>query len=386
MSDETDRRPKVARVAGVPMARHDLAIRRMVGSLFAMMFVAFTGASLYFVLGRGRWSFGECVYMAVITISTVGFGELNRMSEVPGARGVTIGLIAGGIGVIAYFQANLTTLLLEGSVRQVFRRNRMRKEIIALRGHVVVAGAGSTGRHVIDELIATERPFVVIERNREHGERLSEELMNGRMLVVFGDATMDHVLLQAGVDRASGVVAALTHDKDNLFVTLSARSLNATARIVTKVVEEESTAKMLKAGATRVVSPAMIGGRRLASELVRPEVTELLDQMLRDKDKTLRLEEVVLQPGSALADVALKDSPIRRETKALIIAMRGNDGVFSYNPDPTIVMQVGWTLIAIGEAESIRKLRGLAGEERLAEGSASVPPRLSEGSGVARGV
>jgi voltage-gated potassium channel len=326
-------------------------------SVFALL-----GAVAYWALGRGRWTFGECIYMAVITISTVGFGELNDMATVPGARAVTVGLIVGGVGVIAYFQANLTALLLEGSIREVWRRNRMRSAIVSLRGHFVVAGAGSTGRHVIEELIATERPFVVIERNREHGERLSEELMGGRMLVVHGDATMDHVLLQAGVDRASGVVAALTLDKDNVFVTLSARSLNATARIVAKVVEEESTPKMLKAGANRVVSPAMIGGRRLASELVRPEVTDLLDQMLRDKHKTLRLEEVVIRPASPLIGVAIKDSPIRRETKSLIIAVRGLDGVFSYNPDPSVVLREGWTLIAIGETESIRRLRALAGQ------------------------
>ena len=327
-----------------------------------MVVVAFTGAIIYFALGRGRWTFSECLYMAVITISTVGFGELSLMRDVPGARGVTVGLIAGGLGVIAYFQANLTTLLLEGSIRQVLRRNRMRKNIIALRGHVVVAGAGSTGKHVIDELAATQRPFVVIERNREHAERLSQEVMGGEMLVVYGDATMDHVLLQAGVDRASGVVAALTLDKDNLFVTLSARSLNATARIVAKVVEEETGPKMLKAGATCVVSPAMIGGRRMASELVRPEVTGFLDQMLRDKERTLRIEEVVIRQGSKLVDVALKDSPIRRDSRALIIATRDTEGVFSSNPDPSVVMRLGWTLLAIGETDHIRRLRELAGE------------------------
>jgi voltage-gated potassium channel len=334
----------------------------MVGSLMAMVLVAVTGATLYFVLGRGRWTFGDCVYMAVITISTVGFGELNRMSDVRGAQAVTLALIGGGLGVIAYFQANLTTLLLEGSVSQVLRRNRMRKKIIELRGHVVVAGAGSTGRHVIDELVATQRPFVVIERNREHAEQLSQELMDGQMLVVNGDATGDHALLQAGVDRASGVVAALTHDKDNLFVTLSARSLNATARIVAKVVDEETAPKMLTAGADCVVSPAMIGGRRMASELVRPEVTEFLDQMLRDKDRALRIEEVVVRAGSPLANVALKETPIRRDTGTLVIAIRKAGGTFTYNPEPSVVIEEGCTLVAIGEPDHIRKLRLLAGE------------------------
>jgi voltage-gated potassium channel len=351
-----------AKDARVPLARHDLAIQRMVASVGAMVLVALTGATLYFLLGRGRWTFGDCAYMAVITISTVGFGELDRLAEVRGARVVTVGLIGAGLSVIAYFQANLTTILLEGSFAEVFRRTRMRKKIIELKGHFVVAGAGSTGRHVIDELVATERPFVVIERNREHADRISQELMNGNMLVVHGDATNDHTLLQAGVERAAGVVAALTLDKDNLFVTLSARSLNPTARIVAKVVEEEAEQKMRKAGANRVVSPAMIGGRRMASELVRPEVTEFLDQMLRDKDKTLRMEEVVVQRGSALVDMPLKDSRIRKETQALVIAIREKGGKFAYNPDPGVVMREGSTLVALGENENIRKLRALAGE------------------------
>jgi voltage-gated potassium channel len=355
-------KPKKRAPASAPPTHLDTTLQRMLAAIAAMAILAVTGGVAYYLLGRGVWTFSDCIYMAIITISTVGFAELNRMGDVHGARPVTIALIVSGIGVIAYFQANLTALLVEGTIGQVLRRNRMRKNIIGLRDHVVVAGAGSTGRHVIEELIATERPFVVIERSREHGERMSQELMNGEMLVVHGDATMDHVLLEAGIERASGVVAALTLDKDNVFVSLSARSLNATARIVAKVVEEESIPKMLKAGANRVVSPAMIGGRRMASELVRPDVTEFLDGMLRDKDKNLRLEEVTVQAGSPLAGVALKATSIRRDTKALVIAMRPPGGEFTYNPDPATVMEPGWVVIALGEAGSIRKLKAMAGQ------------------------
>jgi voltage-gated potassium channel len=284
------------------------------------------------------------------------------MGEVPGARAVTVSIIVAGIGVLAYFQANLTALLVEGAIGTALRRNRMRKNIIAIRGHVVVCGAGATGKHVIEELISTQTPFVVIERSHEHAEHLSEELMDGKMLVVHGDATEDHVLLEAGVDRARGVVAALTHDKDNLFVTLSARSLNAAARIVAKVVEDETVPKMMKAGASAVVNPTMIGGRRMASELIRPEVTEFLDIMLRDKDKNLRLEEVSITESSSFVGVALKDTPIRRETKVLVVAVRAADRTFNYNPDPELVLERGTTLIVMGETDSIVKLRRLAEE------------------------
>jgi voltage-gated potassium channel len=335
-------------------------VRRMLVAVAALLLLASTGSTGYFLLGHGRWHFSECVYMAVITISTVGFAELTKMGEVPGARPLTVGIIVCGIGVLAYFQANLTALLVEGAIGQALRRNRMRKSIVALQGHVVVAGAGATGKHVIEELIVTKTPFVVIERNKEHAEHLSEELMDGRMLVVQGDATEDHVLLEAGVDRAKGVVAALTHDKDNLFVTLSARSLNSGARIVAKVVEDETVPKMMKAGASAVVNPTMIGGRRMASELIRPEVTEFLDIMLRDKDKNLRIEQIPIGDASGFVGMALKDTPIRRETKVLVVAVRAADRSFNYNPDPDLLLERGTTLIVMGETESILKLRKLA--------------------------
>lgn len=315
------------------------------------------GASCFWVLGAGRWRFDECLYMTVITVSTVGFGELSQMHEVPGARIVTVFLIVSGVAALAYVQGNLTALLVEGVIGQVLRRNRMRNAIAKLQRHVVVAGAGSTGRHVIEELVATATPFVVIDRDLAHLERLSEDIAQGRMLYIHGDATDDHALVSAGIERAMGVVAALTHDKDNLFVTLSARSLNAHARIVTKIVEDHAGAKMLKAGATSCVNPAMIGGRRMASELVRPEVNEFLDQMLRDKTKNLRIEECVVPEASSYCGVSLKDSPIRRETKLLVIAVRHKDRTFVYNPDPDHLIDGGTTLIVMGDAESVAKLR-----------------------------
>ncbi len=203
------------------------SVKRLAVAAALLLSLVLCGSAGYYALGAGRWTFGECVYMTVITLSTVGFGELSRMSEVEGARTLTIVLIVGGIGTLAYVQANVTALLVEGAIGQALRRNRMRKKIELLSKHIVVAGSGSTGKHVIEELIATKTPFVVIDRNHEHMERFSEAMMSGEMLFVHGDATEDHVLVLAGVDRASGVVAALTHDKDNLFVTLSARSLNA---------------------------------------------------------------------------------------------------------------------------------------------------------------
>jgi len=337
------------------------SVRRLIAAVGVFAALVGVGTVGYFLLGNGRWSFSDCGYMTVITISTVGFFELGHMRDVPGARALTVGLIIGGVGVLAYMQSNLTALLVEGVIGQALRRRRMNKEIERLSGHVVVAGAGGTGKHVIEELVVTQTPFVVIDRNEQTLQHISDEMCSGKMLHVHGDATLDHVLLAAGVQRARGVVAALTHDKDNLYVTLSARSLNASARIVSKVVEDEAAPKIIKAGASSIVNPTMIGARRLAGELIRPAVHEFLDQMVRDKDKNLRLEEVAVPPGSSFVGMALKDTPIRRETRALVVAVRGSDREFTYNPDPDYVIGEGTTLVVLAETDSIVKLRALVG-------------------------
>jgi voltage-gated potassium channel len=335
------------------------SLRRLGAALAGFAILVAIGTLAYWSLGHGRWTPGDCAYMTIITISTVGFYELREMSHVPGARPVTVGLIISGVGVLAYMQSNLTALLVEGTIGQALRRRRMQRDIGKLSDHVVVAGAGGTGKHVIEELMATQTVFVVIDRSEHTLQQVSDEICGGKMLYVHGDATADHVLLAAGIERARGVVAALTHDKDNLYVTLSARSLNAQARIVSKVVEDEAAPKILKAGASAIVNPTMIGARRLASELIRPEVNEFLDQMLRDKDRNLRLEEVVVPKGSAFVGRALKDTPIRRATRALVVAVREGDRTFTYNPDPEHVIAQGTTLIVLGETESIVKLRQL---------------------------
>lgn len=335
------------------------SLRRLIVAVGIFVALVAVGTVGYYVLGAGRWSFGDCAYMTVITISTVGFYELREMTNVHGARPLTVALIVSGVGVLAYTQSNLTALFVEGVIGQALRRRRMQNQIAKLSHHIVVAGAGSTGKHVVEELSATQAVFVVIDRSRDVLEDVSAEICGGKLLYVHGDATQDHVLLAAGIDRARGVVAALTHDKDNLYVTLSARSLNASARIVSKVVDDEAAPKIMKAGASAIVNPTMIGARRLASELIRPEVNEFLDQMLRDKDKNLRLEEVVIPRGSSFVGALLKDTPIRRETRALVVAARGTDRAFAYNPDPDYLIGEGTTLIVLGETESIVKLRQL---------------------------
>jgi voltage-gated potassium channel len=329
---------------------------RILAPVALLASVIFLGGAGFYALGRGRWPFAEALYVAVNAVSTVGFHELEGLDHVRFARGATVAVILAGLGAVAYFQSSLTALLVQGVIGERFRTKRMQARIDKMRDHVIVAGAGSTGMHAVEELCATRTPVVAIDRSREVLERLSLEVAHGGLLYVIGDATDDMILMQAGVTRAKGVIAALTEDKDNLYVTLSARSLNAAARIVSKVIAPDAAPKMMRAGANTTVSPNMIGGRRLASELVRPTVTEFLDQMLRDKDEVLRLEEVVIPDGSSFMGRSLREVPIRAETKLLVVALRV-DRKFIYNPEPSSVMEAGTVLVVLGESANVARLR-----------------------------
>lgn len=335
------------------------AAKRIFQAFLLLICVVALGGVGYYVLGHGHWRLGESIYFAIITVSTVGFGELHDLEHVHGARLLTAILILLGSASLVFFQSNITAALVEGALGSVFRRKRMLNQIKALRGHVVVAGLGSTGKFVVEELWAVQRPFVAIDRNLEQLERVSHELCCGKMLYIHGDATEDHALMEAGIQHASGVVAALTSDRENLYVTLSARSLNPDARIIAKVVETEADNKMRKAGASATVSPNIIGGRRMASELVRPNVVVFLDQMMRDKDKNLRFEECPVPAGSSFVGKQLRDVPFRSEANALVVAIRDEDGTFHYNPGSDLELKAGVVLVVLAEAESMARLRKL---------------------------
>src|SRR5258706_10424727 len=266
------------------------AADRVLRALGLLALVMLLGGVAYYALGAGRWSLESSIYMSVITVSTVGFAELPNFNDVPGAHELTTGIIVLGIGAVAYFQSTMTALLVEGAIGHAWRRKRMKRQIDTLSHHIVVAGIGSTGRHVVEELRAMSTPFVAIDRNREHLERVSSEL-GGDLLYIHGDATNDDVLREAGAHRASGIVTTLNDDKANLFVTLSVRSMNPTARIVARVIEPDTAVKMSRAGANVTVSPNMIGGRRMATELLRLEVAAFFDEVTRDKQNT-QLDEI----------------------------------------------------------------------------------------------
>jgi voltage-gated potassium channel len=312
---------------------------------------------VFWRLVGGAYSLFDSIYFALITISTVGYSELPRMDLHPVARVAVMGMIVAGVASVALFQSSMTTIFLEGVIEKAFRRRRMDRRISALRGHIIVAGCGRTGHFVISELMTSNRPFVVIDQDREALERLNEEY-GGKLLFVLGDATDDAALLAAGMEAASGLVTALTDDRDNVFVTISARSMNPRARIVAKSVSISTEAKLTRAGANATVSPHRIGGLRLVTELIRPHTAEFLDSMMRGTgEDQLRFDDVEVRQGARFAGRTLREAPIREEANVLVVAVRDPGGRFIYNPEANTRLDAGSYVVVLGPRTGVMRVR-----------------------------
>ena len=338
-------------------------IRARLAAGFAVLALTIaTGTVGYYLLGDGRWKPFDCLYMTIITITTVGYGEtLEGMDRVEHARALTVGLLVFGTGTVVYFASTLTAMIIEGDLRRALRTTRMRKQILKLQDHVIVCGAGSTGSHSIEELIEYRIPTVAIDTDQGRLEHMAEVYPKDLFKYIVGDATDDDVLAEANLPQARGVVAALHSDKDNLFVVVSARQENPKARIVARGSELQILEKLRKAGADTVVSPNYIGGLRMVSELLRPQVVKFLDEMRRDKAR-VRIEEVDVPVGSPLGGKTLGQSGIRgKVADVLVLAVQvpGKEG-YRYNPGADFVLEGGMTLVVLGPLAQVEELRAMA--------------------------
>ena len=234
----------------------------------------------------------------------------------------------------------------------------MQKTIDALSDHIIVCGVGKTGLHVVQEFLAAERDFVAIDSDESHIVRVHQSTNGGRFPYLVGDATDDQTLALAGVERARALVAALRDDKDNLYVIVTARQANPRLRIVSRSIGSRAPDKLRKAGADAVVSTNYLGGMRLAGEVLRPHVTEFLEETLRERNMELRIEEVSIPAGSPIAGKTIRDADIRGQTDALVLAMRDQaTGSYQYNPGPNALLPAGTTLIVLVPMASLKKLR-----------------------------
>ncbi len=312
-------------------------------SFWIFLGVLATGTGGYWLISDGKASLLDCFYMTVITVSTVGYGEVISITPFWYAKLFTIALIFAGMSVILYFISNVTAFLIEGNLKELFWRKKMQKLIGKLNGHYIVCGAGKFGEHIIREFVDTRRPFVVIEAEREHVTEVAVRFPDAP--VVHGDAAENDVLEAAGVGRAAGMLVATENDKDNIVITLTGRQMNHTMRIVTRCNDARHSEKLKRAGADSVVSTNFIAGLRMASEMFRPSVVSFLDKMLRDKERNLRIEEMVVPEGAGLGTM----QEARRY--ALVLAIRYPDGSYQFNPSGETVLAPGATLIFMGSPD-----------------------------------
>jgi voltage-gated potassium channel len=341
----------------------DSSFRNRLAAGFLLLIAVIAGGTVgYWLIGDGRWELQDCLYMTVITVTTVGYGEvLTGMEEVAYARGFTMGLLVFGTGVLVYFASTITGFIVEGELKAVLAHNRLRKRIKRMKDHIVVCGAGSTGRHIIEELLKTDAAVVAIDKNELELKDIADHYPKAEYTYLVGDATDDDVIVNANLSTARGMVAALSQDKDNLYLVVAARQDNPHLRIIARCAELSHVEKLKRAGADSVVSPNFIGGMRMVSEMVRPSVVRFMDDMLRDKRAAYRIEEVSIGAGSPLDGKTIKEGDIRGRFGMGVIATKAGDAPWTYNPEPDARLKAGMILVVVGSAEQVKKLRDEAG-------------------------
>ena len=292
--------------------------------------------------------------MTVISLTTVGFGEVVKVTGNVPAQIFTMLLITFGMGIILYGISTVTALIIEGELSGILRKKKMFKRISKMKNHYIVCGGGETGRPVIEELAKNKEPFVLIEQNEENIQRCKSVT---ELLYVEGDATDDENLLAAGIEKAAGIIITLPSDKDSLYVTMTARMLNKKIRIISRMVDQKLLPKLKMAGANSVVSPNTIGALRMASEMIRPTVVDFLDKMLRSKRGNLRIHQIIVSENSSFAGKNLHESGLKAKFNLLVLAAKHNTGEIEFNPPASQVLTAGMTLITMGDADDIARAR-----------------------------
>ncbi len=290
--------------------------------------------------------------MTAITFTTVGFGEVKELNS--NGRIFTLTLLLCGVATFGYGISTLTGIIVEGKIKDIFRIKKMEKIINNLKNHIILCGYGDLGKEAGNELDKWKQPYVIIEKNDDICTKVRED----SKLILCGDATDDKILLKAGIKRAKGLLACLSNDADNLFVTLTARGLNPDLTIVSKTVHTSSEAKLLNAGADKVISPIQIGGIRMASILINPDVVSFLDVVVNEKDFDLSIQAVNVKPETALDGVAIRDSNIPRQIK--VIGLKKGGVKMIVNPPASTVINRNDVLIVLGENVEITKLYNMA--------------------------
>ena len=296
------------------------------------------------------WNFMDALYMTVITLATVGYGEVHVVS--PTGRIFTVTLILLGGGYFLYVVGNIIQFLVEGRIRAVLGRRKLDHQIRKLGNHYIVCGYGRIGRVLTRYLIQKYIDVVVIEGDPCRVQAMDED----GILYLVGNAMDEKILERAGIDRAKGMVTVVGADADNVFLVLIAKEMNPDIFIVARA-SQNSTKKTLKsAGADKVISPYDLGARRIAHAILRPTVIKFLELAFTDESTDIAVEEITVAPASRLVGRTLIESGIRQEMDINIIAFQRADGNMLFNPKAQTIIEVGDTLVVVGSPRNLKKL------------------------------
>lgn len=321
-------------------------------ALYLLVFVLAIGIFGYRFIAHYPWI--DAIYMTVITITTVGFSEVQPLDEF--SKIFTVFLILASVVIVGFALSIITESILSKNNIEELKRKRMQKKIDALDNHIIICGYGRNGKQAAKKLLAYKKPFVVIEKNKE----LAELSTDKSIPFIVGNANEDEVLHQAGIARAHSLISALPNDADNLFVVLSARQINAHLCIISRASQETSYEKLKLAGANNVILPDKIGGDHMASLVVVPDLVEFLDNLSIIGNDTINIEEVPVENlYNPSRPKSIKDMDFRHETGCTVIGYKSPEGTYTINPDAHTKLIPHSKIIVLGRPEQIRKLNNL---------------------------
>lgn len=323
--------------------------KHFVISILLAILLVLCGTMGYIVIEK--WPPLDALYMTVITLTTVGYGEVHHVSRV--GQIYTIILIITGVGFFLYVVGAVIQFMVEGRVRILLGRRRLDRKISKLKNHYIVCGYGRIGKVICNKLASQHIDIVVIDKNQD----LADTLDSRGFIHVCGDATDEAVLLQAKLLRARALIAVLATDTDNVFLVLTARQLAPALNIIARASGEIAKAKLAAAGANTVEAPYETGAAAMAQRIIRPTVTNFLDLAVGDQNAEIHMEEIPVSETSGLNGVMLKDSGIRQKYNLIIIAMKTADERMLFNPSHEAVIHPGDTVVAVGNPANLSKLQ-----------------------------
>jgi voltage-gated potassium channel len=325
--------------------------RKLRYSLVMLMAIVAFGTIGYYLFER--MPIFDAFYMTIITISTVGFSEIVPLTNV--GRSITVVIIILGISVGTYTIGIIVQWLVGGELQKIFGRRKLQKQIAELKNHYIICGFGRIGHIICKELHEDSIQFVVIEQD----PGIIEDIVSLKYLYLEMDATSEESLLEAGIMNARGLVTAVNSDANNVFITLTAKGLRPDIFILARASEEKNEQKLLKAGASRVVSPYQIGARRMAHVLKRPTVVDFLDIATMGNHLGLIMEEAEVGMSSGLIGKNLIESRLRQEFGVIIVAIKKVSGQMIFNPAPLETLEAGDVIVVIGQKEDLKRMRAV---------------------------